>query len=490
MYDKKEISVAIGSNDMEVIINLPIWYEDYEQGIEFEDINKIGLEQGNLAEIKDKAHAYTKDEILEALTKNGVKAGIDEAMIDRIIERRLYEKDYVVARGIEPINGIDGYFEYLFETNLSRKPLIRPDGSADYYSIHLVELVKANQEVAIYHDPIDGKNGINVKGKVLPYKKGRKLPPMAGTGFYRVNDNHIYVSLIDGKIEYVNKRINIMPIYEIYGDVDIKTGNVDFRGDVIIHGNVRSGMKVNAVGTCTLDGVLEGAEVYADKDILIRGGIQGGERAVVRSKGDINAGYIEYANVSAEGNINADSIVNSYVNSHKMIKVKGNHSSIIGGRVYATQGIDVSVLGNRNCTKTEVFAGKEINMMKALLNIQNELQENTAMVEKLDDALENFKIKIENDPTILPSDQRKVDLLRAKVAKQADVAKCRHRLEYYNVLLERAQDATVTVRKEVYPGTEVVINSIKAVVETHQNQVQFIENGNNIRMYSGILEEQ
>ena len=36
-----------------------------------------------------------------------------------------------------------------------------------------------------------------------------------------------------------NNRILIVPVYEIFGDVDVNTGNIDFNGDVVIHGNIK-----------------------------------------------------------------------------------------------------------------------------------------------------------------------------------------------------------------------------------------------------------
>ena len=64
-----------------------------------------------------------------------------------------------------------------------------------------------------------------------------------------------------------------------------------------------------------------------------------------------------------------------------------------------------------------------------------------------------------------------------------------HKLDYYKILMARAEDATVIIKKETFPGVEVCINNIKAVISNHQDPVQFIEREGRIRMYSGIVEE-
>lgn len=75
-------------------------------------------------------------------------------------------------------------------------------------------------------------------GRVIAAKKGKGLPPLVGRGFDKSVDGLTYTAAIDGKIERHKNRIIILPILEINGDVDVGTGNIDFVGDVVIHGSV------------------------------------------------------------------------------------------------------------------------------------------------------------------------------------------------------------------------------------------------------------
>ena len=174
-----------------------------------------------------------------------------------MIQEEIYGREMVVAHGTPVIDGADGYYEYNFNTDINNKPEIRPDGSVDYWSIHAVEIVEEGQVIAIYHEPVAGSNGITVKGKVKAAKRGRPQSQLRGIGFERSEDNRIYTSLMDGKIEMKNGRIMISSVYEIYGNADVSTGNIDFRGDVIIHGNVATGSKIIATGFVTIDGSAE-----------------------------------------------------------------------------------------------------------------------------------------------------------------------------------------------------------------------------------------
>ena len=79
------------------------------------------------------------------------------------------------------------------------------------------------------------KDGMDLRGKLILAKRGRDLVPLRGKGFQRSEDGLTYTSLMDGKIEMTNERITILPVYEVSGDVDLSIGNIDFRGDVIVH---------------------------------------------------------------------------------------------------------------------------------------------------------------------------------------------------------------------------------------------------------------
>lgn len=460
--ENREIKVSVSPDDMEVAINVPIIYGS-----------------------DNEPYIFSKREILEALSKKNIQFGIDKEQIDRIVEGTIYGRDVVVARGVASVDGVDAHFDFFFDTNLTHKPAIRADGTADYWSIHLVELTKKRQVVAQYYDAIAGKDGMTVKGKPIKCRRGRELAPMTGVGFSRIDGNHLYVSNVDGKIEYVNRRIMVLPVYEIYGDVCMKTGNVSFKGDVIIHGNVRTGMSIESTGTVTVDGVVEGASITADKNILVRGGIQGGKKAVIVSKAEISAGFIEYAYVEAEGSITADSILDSTVHSHdKITVVTGPNASIVGGEVYATSGIVARTIGNKHGVKTEITAGKPMELLQELFMLQSQIYDNQSLVDKIENTLKSVTESSEITPLTKEQQQTKMELLRAKVSKQAEIAKDNSKLEYIKKIMQKAEGATIRVEREIFQGCVITINSMRTTMEQHHDGVEFIETEKRLRMYS------
>ena len=110
---------------------------------------------------------YDNEEaVRQFLKQKGITHGIIEENVKEIFERRLYNREILVAEGTRPENGVDGYYEYKFNMNFSKKPKIRPDGTVDYWSIKMVETVEEGQVIAIYHKAYQGTDGMNIKGKM------------------------------------------------------------------------------------------------------------------------------------------------------------------------------------------------------------------------------------------------------------------------------------------------------------------------------------
>ena len=217
--------------------------------------------------------SYSLEDVRQAIQKAGVKSGIDESVLASAVENRSYGREILFAKGMEAVDGKDGFYEYKFNTNFDHKPTVKPDGSVDYWSVHSVEIVEEGQVIATYTEPIEGRDGYTVNGKPKLAQRGRPAPPLVGQGFEKSADGKEYISKLTGKIDMKNDRIMIQSVYEVSGNVDLATGNIDFRGDVIIHGNVTTGSKIKATGNITIDGTAEGCTIEAGKDIILRGGM-------------------------------------------------------------------------------------------------------------------------------------------------------------------------------------------------------------------------
>lgn len=423
-------------------------------------------------------------EIKEALAAAGVKVGIDEAKISAMLENYFYDREMLIAQGIPVVHGVDAFFEYHFNTDFNKKPSHREDGSVDYWSIHSVEMVEEGQVIATYTEQVDGSNGMTVKGKLLTAKRGRPLPPLTGKGFSRSADNKVYTADMTGKIEMQGNRILISQVHEVFGDVGLKTGNIDFRGDVIVHGNVPTGAVIKATGTITIDGTVEGAILDANKDITLRGGMLGANKGLIRTKGALNAKFLEYATVKAEGDVICDSLMNCDVTTNGMVFLEGKRASIVGGVIRAAKGVEAYNVGNGYGVKTKIYVGVNLEVKRQLTYHEDCVKEAQDMLEKINIGLKQLDDAAKATGADSRKDPRKASLLRTKIVKQADLAAHMQQLNYMTDIVKNAHGASVKVLRDVHSGVTIGINDAFLHLKDYQRSVAFHEREGKIVMFS------
>ena len=427
---------------------------------------------------------YTFDDVMAKVHAAGVKIGINETKISAMIQERYFDRECLIAKGIDVVNGVDAYFDYNFDTNFNKVPSLREDGTVDSWSIHTVELVEEGQVIAEYHEPVEGSNGMTVKGKLLVAKRGKPLPQLAGKGFVRSEDNKTYTCTMNGKIEMKGNRILISDVHEVHGDVGLKTGNIDFRGDVIIHGNVPTGAVIRATGSITVDGTVEGAILDAHKDIIIRGGMLGAGRGTVITKGNLIVKFMEYTKVKAHGSVTTDSLINCKVSAYDKVYLKGKHASVVGGTVHAATGIEAYNFGNEYGVKTEIYAGINMEVKKQITYHENCINEAQDMIDKINVGIKQLEDAVKAGLDIAPNDPRKASLLRTKIVKQAELASHTQQLKEMNDVVENARGASINVLQDVYNGVIVGINDALHQVKEQQNTVSYFERDGKVVMFS------
>ena len=157
----------------------------------------------------DREKKVNREELLEALQQNNVRKGIDFQTMDQICEGKSDRDIVVIARGKEPTAGEDGWYEFFFETDLKKNPILLEDGSVDYQNAKWFEMVKAGQKVAYYHVAEPGRPGYKINGEEIPARRGREQRYLTGEGFRLMPDRRTYLAAIDGKIELKGGKVEI-----------------------------------------------------------------------------------------------------------------------------------------------------------------------------------------------------------------------------------------------------------------------------------------
>lgn len=419
--------------------------------------------------------SYDVAQLKDALAENGVSEGVFEEKLAEIARNGIYNSEVLIAQGAQPVDGVDGYYEYNFNSLLDHKPKLLPNGTVDYWSVHLIEEVTKGQVIATYHPAVEGRDGVTVTGRIISARRGREQMPLKGKGFERTADNRVYTAALDGKIERQNDRIVILPVHEIMGNAELAEGNIDFHGDIVIHGNVENGLVIRATGSITVDGVVEACTLEAGKDIVLRSGMLGGNKASVRSKGSITAKFFEFTKIKCAGDLHADVLMDCDVDCQGKVILDGARGSIIGGRVHAIRGVLVSTLGNEAEKRTTVYVGAGIEIYSRLHVLEKKIEVCREELLKIEEGLKRFEVLQKERGVDYRNDPRRTVLLREKIKNTAILAGDSAEEKKLRGLAEGARGACVSVIRKVYPGVEINIDELKYTLKNIGSHIEFFK---------------
>lgn len=427
----------------------------------------------------EEGQVYTKDELEKYLQQNGVVSGYHSSNLSAMIKKRVYNREILVAQGAEIKDGKDGYFEYLFSTEEYGTPKIREDGSVDYTNVSALQNVHKGDKVAIYHYAEQGEDGYTVRGTVMKVKASKDLPPMRGKGIVR--EDNIYYAEMDGKIELKNDTIDIKKVHEISGDVNSIIGKIEFFGDVIVNGNVESGVTIRAGRNIEIRGTTGEATLYAGGDVILTRGIQGGGRIFAR--GSVFADFIENTTVNADGMVQSNTILNSTVNAKDKVITTGKKGAIIGGYTHGLTGVEAITAGNDVEVKTILHAGYEpeaFEQLKLATRQEEEVRRKISeLVETMTEALREKRMRGSNTSSTTEAKLTEWNKLKDEYFAELDrVEGERERLEKF---MEQSKGAYIKIDGNLYRNVVISINAEKIIMDKNTSFMRYCVD-------SGIIE--
>jgi len=283
---------------------------------------------------------------------------------------------------------------------------------------------------------------------------------------------------MNGQVLLIGGKINVEPVYNVEGDVNLKTGNIDFLGTVRVSGSVEDGFVVKAAGNIEVNGTVGRAELYADGDIIVQQGIMGKGEGVVKAGNTIWARFVENSRIES-GNmiIVVDGIINSQVDAYKGIICHGKRAHIVGGKLRASMEINAKVIGSPiSGTETICEVGidpkNKINLdayMLSKFNLTKELDEVTKGIQNL--------INIKQQRKSLPEDKEIAlrDFMERRDAIIVDLGKIAKEIEIIEEHIKTVEiRGKVSASSKVYPGVRVSIGEVFKEINAEYRAVTFV----------------
>lgn len=404
------------------------------------------------------------EQIVNALKSQGVLAGINEDKIKEFIDNPIYSAPFEVASAVLPVDGTDSYFDYKFETDMSKLKAKESDqGNVDFKELNRIQNVVKGQVLAIRMEATRGKGGKTLLGHYLEAKNGKDISFQLGTNVEFGPDGKSVIASLDGQVLLINNKITVEPMLNLDA-VNIKSGNINFLGTVIIRGNVEDGFSVKASGDIDIGGTVGKCTLESDGNIIIHQGVFGKNEGSIKCGKSLWVKFVQDMKIEVEENVIAtDSLMNCSVTAMKNIVVYGKKAQITGGELFATEEICARTVGSAGGgATTTLTVGVDPRAKKELDSLTD--QQNALVKE-----LENIDLDIST-----LENQRKMRRSLSK-EKEENLEKLMNRK---NEILTESEEITgkitelqdhlrdlkavgkIKVEGTTYPGTKIYVRDV------------------------------
>jgi len=402
------------------------------------------------------------DAMAESLSAKGISEGVDWDTIKEAVFKcnteRIRVTDVVVARGTRPVDEVPEHL--LIEEQLIKKSSGSEADSTriDFKEVSPFVLVKKGQELAKYIPNRAGRMGTTVLGRAVSYKT--RQVPVIDPGDHTRAEGKSIVTDCDGIFEHNEHSFLVNEVLVINGDVDYKTGHINFPGDVIIKGDVKDGFKVHSGGTVFCYKTLDVSEVISKKDLIVQQGIIGRNKGIIKVAGEVKAKFIENCYVEAGEPVYVENgILNSAIYTLKQVEL-GRKGVVIGGKIYAQDGVTAVQIGSAMGPRTEIYCGIDYSVQQKIEWIRDK---NIELARRLK--------QVEGKLKTISAGSEKLLAVRGKI--KGAIHKLNEAIHSLIFQLDKNEAAEVVVKGFIFPGAYIEICHLSYIVSRQMERVRF-----------------
>ena len=325
------------------------------------NINDNGLS----AQLTFESNAATpsKEDILKKCKDLKISHGIELDLVKEQLESS--SEPIIFAKCTKPKYEEDISFKWGVDLKDIYKPNIDANDNANYKDLNQFISLSKYQKIVSINKPIVKESGIDIFGNKINF-----LPINA---FYQVGNNITIsedklslIADIDGCLFIKSGVLHVDDVYQIRGDVDFHTGNIDFNGDVIIGGDVKSGFQIISKGNIYVNGTVESSDLRSNEgSIFIKNGVQGKNNCSIKAlKGSVFTGYVQNATIECGILFHAQNyVIDSKIESKGIVDLSGG-DGIIRGSTLLSKIIKCNTIGSENSSSSSEFTFINENDMK------------------------------------------------------------------------------------------------------------------------------
>ncbi|MBN1435488.1 MAG: DUF342 domain-containing protein [Sedimentisphaerales bacterium] len=400
--------------------------------------------------VNDVPNNVTCEELLRQV--RGMKIVVDEegekAVGDFVsdLANKGVPNPVVISQGRKPIADTPGQIEVLYNKTSDSEQQADESGEPSrqsHYNRSSIIMATEGQELLRLIPPGQGENGTDVFGKEIPRKLATDAKIHLGPNVRQEGDT-IYATC-SGRVEHTDGKIAINPKLVIPGNVDFSVGNIDSPGDVEIGKNVLDLFKVCGGNDIDIQGVAEAAEIHAQRDLAIRGGVAGKDKGVFTAGRDFRSKYVTNAKVKAGGDVEVGKeIVQCDLSCGGRLIVE--NGDLIGGHTFAIGGAVIGNLGSESNVKTVLEVGIHHDLRRQYETLVPEIEKRRVKANKVTEIVTPL---LQNQKHLTAEQKEKATELLYQASELEDTAE---------QMLEQLRHLAPSHDETTYP--EVVINGV------------------------------
>ncbi len=359
----------------------------------------------------------------QCLHRHGAVHGYDEDLLHRIVAEKLFDRTHIVAQSTPPEHGMDARIETLVKVTGEAKPVVMADGHTDYRNVDNIQQVADGAVLQIKHAATEGKPGCTVQGQPLPAKAGQDTSFKPGVNTQVSPDGMQLLATHGGYLFLKGDVLGVGEDFQLPGDVNFKTGNIRYHGDVHIAGGVADGFSVEADGNIIIEGPVDGAVIRSlGGSITLKGALFGHGRAEIHAAKDIALQAAQDATLNAGGMLTAEKELRLCNIICGTIKADAQGCHLVGGTLSSYGETRLAVVGGEGI-RTEVRVGdKAHEEARAMLGkVIHRLDLLRPLLTSLEPKLKQFKTMADRMHGHLPV--RVAADLKATVTRYAEAQK-------------------------------------------------------------------
>jgi len=355
------------------------------------------------------------------IKKRGIKRGI---AADKEIQEFMknctdpHEK-FIVAQGIPPSVGKPAEIIYNFNTQSDSAGVINEDGSIDFTARGESPFVKKGSVLAEKKPMEQPKSGIDIFGETLLVGDVDDVPLEGGEGVELSEDGLKLTAAITGQPSIdIKGVISVLESFTVNGDVDFKTGNINFNGNVIVKGNVKAGFMVECEELIANE--INGGIVKARGDLKVSNGIVSAD---IQTEGSIQAKFLNKTKLYGYGDM---MVTREIMESYIAISGALNNETgrITASTIAARKGMSVKQIGTEKAEYSTIKTGADDHLRwvaekydTKIEIIQKDLDITIAQKIEYDEEFNAFHVDIANQTFSQEKITKKIDFLENKIGE-------------------------------------------------------------------------